>query len=146
MVHTTKIITTITANMWTEGINIAITTANIISPKYAAIYPLRLVTCLPFMVIVVPVEKLIMDTSNNIPNTINSIVFFFIVMLDILTNAWVPQSAKWMLLSSKSLHLNMQHRQSQPLPFIFTLESFLSPYGYITPVTFMLGLLFCRKA
>ena len=91
MVHTTKIITTITANMWTEGINIAITTANIISPKYAAIYPLRLLTSLPFMVIVVvPVEKLIMDTSNNIPNTINSIVFFFIILsLDILSNVWV---------------------------------------------------------
>jgi len=93
MIKTTKIIESTTAKMKTDGINITSTTAKITNPKYAAIYPLRLVTCLPFMVKVVLVKKLITDTSSNMPITINRIFFLFIdiTSVSILTNAWVSQ-------------------------------------------------------
>jgi hypothetical protein len=55
MIKTTKIIESTTAKMKTDGIIITSTIAIITNAKYAAIYPPMLVTCLPFMVIVVPV-------------------------------------------------------------------------------------------
>jgi len=75
--------------MKTDGINITSTTAMITNAEYVAIYPPMLVTCLPFMVIVVPVKKWITDTSTNMPITINSMFFFFIVIatVNILPNA-----------------------------------------------------------
>ena len=73
-----KIIASTIANIKTEGINIAIAIAKTTKAKYAATYPLMLVTCLPLTVMVVPIEKLITDTSKNITSTINSTVFFLI--------------------------------------------------------------------
>ncbi len=52
-IKTTKIIESTTAKIITDGINITMTTAMIIIAEYAATYPPMLVTCLPFMVIVV---------------------------------------------------------------------------------------------
>jgi hypothetical protein len=95
IINRTKIIESTTAKMKTDGINITSTTAMMTNAEYAAIYPPMPVTCLPFMVIVVPVKKWITDTSSNMPITINSIFFFFIVLpLNILTNVWVSRSAK----------------------------------------------------
>ena len=78
---TTKIIENTTAKMKTDGTIITSATARITNPKYATIYPLRLVTCLPFIVIVEPVKKLVADAISNMPSTINSIVFFFTISL-----------------------------------------------------------------
>jgi len=75
----TKIIESTTIKMKTDGIIITSTTAMISNAKYVAIKPPMLVTCLPFMTIVVPVKKWIADTSSNMQIAINSIFFFFIV-------------------------------------------------------------------
>ncbi len=78
--NTTKIIASTIPKMNTDGTNITIATAKITNAKYAARYPPMLVTCLPFMVIVVPVAKLITDTSSNMPSTINRMFFLFMVI------------------------------------------------------------------
>ncbi len=76
--NTIKIIANTTAKIKTEGISITMTTANITTAKYAARYPPMPVTCLPFMVIVVPEKKLITDNNSNMPSIINSIFLFII--------------------------------------------------------------------
>lgn len=83
IIKTTKIIESTAARMKTEGIIITSAAAMMTNAKYAAIYPPRPVTCLPFMVIVVPAKKWITDVSSNMPITINSIFFFFIVIISL---------------------------------------------------------------
>jgi hypothetical protein len=95
IINKTKMIESTTVRIKTDGINITSTTAMMTNAKYVAIYPPMLVTCLPFMVIVVPVIKWIADTSSNMPSTINSIFFFFIVVpLAILPNVRGSRLAK----------------------------------------------------
>jgi hypothetical protein len=71
IINTTKIIKSTTTKMKTDGINITSTTAKITNPKYVATYLPMPVTCLPFMVIIAPVKKVITDTINNMPITVN---------------------------------------------------------------------------
>jgi len=80
--------------MKTDGINITSTTAMITNAKYVAIYPPMLVTCLPFMVIVVPVKKWITDTSTNMPITINS-MFFSSLSLPLSIYYQMHRSLSW---------------------------------------------------
>jgi hypothetical protein len=83
MIKTTKIIESTTTKMKTDGIIITINIEMITNAEYAPIYPLILVTCLPLMVIVAPVKKWITDISSSMPITINSIFFFFIVLVSV---------------------------------------------------------------
>ena len=57
IINKTKIIKSTVVKMKTDGINITSMTAKITNAKCAAIYTPMLVTCLSFMVIVVPVKK-----------------------------------------------------------------------------------------
>jgi hypothetical protein len=83
IIHMNKSIESTKARVMTDGIIITVNAAIVIIATYAAIYPPMLVTCLPFIVIVVPVKKWIIDISNNMPITMNSIFFFFIVITSV---------------------------------------------------------------
>jgi hypothetical protein len=54
---------------------------------------------------------------------------------------------KWLYLFYKQSFSDcyMQQRQSQPLPFILTLEQIRCPYRDVSPFSFMPCLYFCRQ-